>query len=210
MASRYRCEFVKATSTSQRGGAVSGELAQTSSSTTPVSLGTIGPVSEPTALRQAEEGHVSPMAGGRRKVTTAPMASRYFLRSTQIPTCTGDSSAGPGMRPTTSSTKATARETRSQLQSSNRAERQTNGASRSSRRASQKREKRIRGQKQPPPLRMKCKEVRDRLLSPQEVQRFGMWNVRTLRGAGKTRAVGERDEAVQPFHCSSDKNSPWW
>ena len=26
----------------------------------------------------------------------------------------------------------------------------------------------------------------------------------------ETRAVGERDEAVQPFHRSSDRNSPRW
>ena len=82
-------------------------------------------VSEPTGLRQAEEGRVSPTAGGRKRAPTAPTASRNFLRSTQIPTCTGASSAGPGMRPATSSTKAMARETRSRLRSSNRAERQT-------------------------------------------------------------------------------------
>ena len=42
--------------------------------------------------------------------------------STQILTCTGALSAGLGMRPTISSTKAMARETRLRLQSSKRAE----------------------------------------------------------------------------------------
>ena len=187
MASRRRCETSKATSTSRRGGgAVGGESAQTSRSTTLVSLATSGPDSEPTGLRQAEEGRVSPTAGGRRRVPTAPAASRYFLRSTQTPTCTGVPSAGPGMRPATSSMKAPAKETRSQLRSSNRAERQTNGASGSSRIASQKRGKRIQDQKQPPPPRMKCKEVRDRLLSPPRSAKIWyvecahtMWNRET-------------------------------
>ena len=80
---------------------------------------------------------------------------------------------------------ATAGETRSRLRSSNRAERQTSGASGSSRRASQKRGKKIQDPKQPLPPRMKRKEVKDRLLNPRETQRFGTWNVRTLRGTGK-------------------------
>ena len=185
MASRRRCETLTATSTSRRGGAVGGELAQTSSSKTSVSLATTGSDSEPTGLRQAEEGRVSPTAGGRRRVLRGPTASRYFLRSTQIPTCAGVSGAGPGLRPATSSTKATASETRSRLRSSNRAERQTSGESGSSRRASQKRGKKIQDPKQRLPPRMKRKEVKDRLLNPRETQRFGTWNVRTLRGTGK-------------------------
>ena len=32
---------------------------------------------------------------------------------------------------------------------------------------------------------MKRKEVKNRLLSTREVQRFGTWNVRTLRGIGR-------------------------
>ena len=109
MAKRRRCETSKATSTSHRGGAV-GELEQTSSSTTLVSLATTGTGSEPTGLQQAEEGRASPTAGGQRRVATAPTASRYFLRSTQIPTCAGVSSAGPGIRPATSATKTTAKQ----------------------------------------------------------------------------------------------------
>ena len=52
-----------------------------------------------------EEGCVSPTAGGRRRVPRAPTASRYFLRSTQIPACAGVSGAGPGLRPATSTSE---------------------------------------------------------------------------------------------------------
>lgn len=183
MARRCRCNTSKAKRTSLRGDTVSGEFAQTSRSTTPVvSLATTGPDLEPTGLRQAEEGRVSPTAGRRMRARAAPTASRYFLRSTQTPTCAGAMSAGPGMRPATSSMKATARETRSQFRSSNAAERQTNGASGSS----QKWRKRVQDQRQPPTSRMKRKEVKDRLLSPRKVQRFGTWNVCTLCGNWKT------------------------
>ena len=65
---------------------------------------------EPTGLQQAEDGRVSTTIGGWRRVPTAPTASPYFLRSTQIPTCAEISSEGAGMMPATSSTKATASE----------------------------------------------------------------------------------------------------
>ena len=41
------------------------------------------------------------------------------------------------------------------------------------------------------PKRPKRKEVQNRLLSSREVQRFGTWNVRTLRGLGKTEHLAE-------------------
>ena len=81
--------------------------------------------------------------------------------------------------------KATASKTRSRLRSSNRAVQQTNNASESPRRANPNRGKRFQDPKQPPPPRMKRKEVNGRLLSPREVQRVGTWNVRTLHGTGK-------------------------
>ena len=113
----------------------------------------------------------------------------------------------PGTRQATSSTKVTASETRSRLRLSNRAERQTNGVSGSYRRASQKRGKKIQDQKQPPPPGMKRKEVKDRLLSPRSAR---IWYVECAHSTRnrETRAVGEREEAVQTLHRSTDRNSP--
>lgn len=125
------------------------------------------------------------MIGRRKKAPAAPTASRYRLRSSWTLTCVGATSAGPGMRPATSSMKVMARETRARLRSSYGAEWQMTGANRSSQQAGQKWGKRKQDRRQPPPLRMKCKKVRDRLTSSREIQRVSMWNVCTLRGRGK-------------------------
>ena len=117
----------------------------------------------------------------------APTASRYFLRSSRTLTCTRDTRTGPGMRPATSSTMVTARKTRSRQRSTDAIEQQTAGVvytTKSTHQPGQKCEKREQDQKKQPP-RVKRREVKAKLLSTREVQRFGTWNVRTLHGLGK-------------------------
>ena len=124
MARGCRCDTSKAALNSRRGDASSGNLATKDNSTTPVCQATTGPGLEPTRLRQADEGCVSPTAGGRKRAPAAPTASHYFLRSSQAPICAGDTCAGPGMRPATSSIMVAAKKTRSRLASSDEVERQ--------------------------------------------------------------------------------------
>ena len=148
----------------QRGDAVCRELATKSSSTTPVSLATTGPDSlvwscEP-INGTSTGGRGTHLPNGWRAEEGTPMASCYFLSSSQTFTCAGATSAGPGMRPAISSMEATARETRSQLRSSYGAEWQTTGANRSSQQAGQKRRKRKQDQIPATTLRMKHWKMR--------------------------------------------------
>ena len=75
---------------------------------TPVCQETSIPDSEPARLRQADKGHISPTAGGRR---ATPMASRYPLRNTQARSYRRERAVGPSMRLATSHTRATATDT---------------------------------------------------------------------------------------------------
>ena len=187
MARGRRCDTSKAALNSRRGDASSGNLARKNNSTTPVCQAITGPGPEATKLQQADEGCVSPTAGRRKRAPAAPTASRYFLRSSQAPICAGDTRAGPGMRPATSSIMVAAKKTRSRLALSDEVEWQkTDEASiaKSPEQAEKKRGKRQQNQKYLAP-RMKRGEVTNRLLSAREVQRVGTWNVRTLRGLGK-------------------------
>ena len=124
MARGRRCDTSKAALNSRRGDASSGNLTTKNNSTTPVCQATTGPGPEPMRLWQADEGCVSPKAGGRKRTPAAPTASRYFLRSSRAPICAGDTRAGPGMRPATSSIIVAAKKTRSRLASSDEVERQ--------------------------------------------------------------------------------------
>ena len=93
--------------------------------------------------------------------TSSPMASRYFLRSSRAPICAGDTRAGPGMRPATSSIMVAAKKTRSRLASSDEVEWQKADEApitKSPERAEKKRGKRQQNQKYLAP-RMKRGEV---------------------------------------------------
>ena len=93
--------------------------------------------------------------------TSSPTASRYFLRSSRAPICAGDTRAGPGMRPATSSIMVAAKKTRSRLASSDEVERQKADEApitKSPERAEKKRGKRQQNQKYLAP-RMKRGEV---------------------------------------------------
>ena len=57
-----------------------------------------------------DEGRVSPMAGRQMREGT-PTASWYPLRKTQARACRLERTAGPGVRPATSHTRATATDT---------------------------------------------------------------------------------------------------
>lgn len=85
-------------------------LTRTNERTTPVSQATSRPGAELTRLRQADEGRVSPTAGGRRReaAQATPTASRYHLRDTQTRTYRRERAAGPGVRPVTSPLKGRA------------------------------------------------------------------------------------------------------
>ena len=92
-------------------------FARTIKCTTPVSQATSRPDLELTRLRQADEGRVSPTAGGRRR-ESPPTASCYHLRNIQTCTYRRERAAGPGMRLATSPAKGTTTETRSGRRSS--------------------------------------------------------------------------------------------
>ena len=94
MANRFRCDTSKATHCSRRGEASCEIFATKRSSTTPVCQATLGPDVELMGLRQAEDGCVSPTAGGRRRALVAPTDYHYFLRSSWTLTCTRDMRTG--------------------------------------------------------------------------------------------------------------------
>ena len=61
----------------------------------------------------------------------------------------------------------------------------------------------------------KCREFKDRLLSPREVQRFGTWNVCTLCGLGKPKQLVNEMEryrfsilAVAETHLTAEGEMP--
>ena len=78
--------------------------------TSPVCQATSRPDSELAGFRQAEEGHVSPTADGRRR-ESSPTASRYLLRNTRARAYRRVTTAGPGARPATSPARAMATKT---------------------------------------------------------------------------------------------------
>ena len=218
MASGSRCDTSKATLNGRGGDAPNENLTTRNNSTTPVCRATTGPDSELTGLRQADEGCVSPTAGGRKRAPAAPTTSRYFLRSSRAPPCAGDTRAGPGMRPATSSITVAAKKTRSRRTSSDGVERQKTAGNPSIGRSSEDAgKKRGKGQQKQMNLapRMKRTEVKNRLLSPREVQRLGTWNVRTLRGLGKPEQLASEMKryklsvlAVTETHISGEGKMP--
>lgn len=127
MAGERRCEL-PAPVANGWGDASPVVFARTIERTTPVSQATVRADPELTRLRQADEGRVSPTAGGRRR-ESSPTASRYLLRSTQTRTYRRETAAGPGVRLATSPAKGTATETRSGRRSSShiKAKNLTNG-----------------------------------------------------------------------------------
>ena len=78
--------------------------------TTPVSQATSRPDPDPSRIWQADEGRISPTAGGQTREGT-PTASQYSLRKTQARTYRWERAIGPGVRPATSHTRAPATDT---------------------------------------------------------------------------------------------------
>ena len=119
--------------------------------------------------------------------TSSPNSLSLFSEEFSGPICVGDTCAGPGLRPATSSIMVVAKKMRSRLASSDEVEQQKADEvpiTKSPEQAEKKRGKRQQNQKYLAP-RIKHREVKNRLLSAREVQRFGTWNVRMLCGLGK-------------------------
>ena len=127
--------------------------------TSPVCQATSRPDSELAGFRQAEEGHVS------------PTAFRYLLRNTRARAYRRVTTAGPGARPASSPARAMATKTGPRRNASRR--NGDGGGQRSSAHRT-------------PMQRLRRGAVTGRLLSRRETVRFGVWNVRTLRGSSKT------------------------
>ena len=121
MARERRCDTSKAALNSWRGDASSGNLATKSNSTTPVCQATTGPGPEPTRLRQADEG---PNDWRAKEGTSSLNGLSLFSEEFSGPYLAGDTRAGPGMRPATSSIMVAAKKTRSQLALSDEVEQQ--------------------------------------------------------------------------------------
>ena len=177
MAGRQRCEQTTTKKTSRRGDVASSAIAEDSDCTTLVCQATSKPVLELARLRQAEEGRVSPTVG-RRTRESSPMASRYFLRNTRARTCRWVTQVGPGVRLTTSPTKASATRTGSGRDVS-RGDRRRDGNSGSGPSSAHVRKV------QTPAQRARRTAVRRSILSGQGTDRFGTFNVQMLRGLGK-------------------------
>ena len=193
MTGRPRCEEPKALRRSRRRGAVSTDLGARPNNITPVCQATSLPDSGLARPRQADEGGVSPTADGRKR-EASPTASRYYLRNSRNRACTRDTRTGPGVRPATSPAKVKASKTGSRREESCVDERKTGDGRSRTTRPPQPTSETKEGKKKKQmelPKRPKRREVQNRLLSSREVQRFGTWNVCTLRGLGKTEHLAE-------------------
>ena len=115
---------------------------------------------------------------GRWMRESSLTVSHYFLRNTWAQTCRLVTQVGPGMRLATSPVKPRATKTGSGRDASY-GGRSRDGNSSSGPSSACARKAQILAQ------RTRCSTVRSRILSGQETDRFGTWNVRTLRGLGK-------------------------
>ena len=183
MAERRRCEKKSDEWVSRRGGASPATTTRENQYTTPVRQATSRPGSVQAGHRQVEEGRVSPTADGRKR-GAPPTASRYLLRSTQARACRLETQAGPGVRLATSPAKAKAHNTGSRDDASHRG-RSGNGHRRATDARKSARDQQTEQRQPRTSHRPRRKSVAQRLLKARKIDRFGTWNVRTLRGIGK-------------------------
>ena len=174
---RQRCELTSSVKTSRRGDATSSAVGVGTRHITPVGQATQRLGSKIAGLRQVEEGCVSPTADGRRR-ESSPTTSCYNLRNTRARACRRVIAVGPGVRFATSPTRATATKTRNgqdTLHGDENRTRKCNDGAPTRRRS----------------IRRPRQEVdSDRLLSARQTERFGTWNVRSLKGLGKLEQLG--------------------
>ena len=183
MAERRWCEKKSDEWVSRRGGASPATTTRDNQYTTPVRQATSRPGSVQAGHRQAEEGRVSPTADGRKRGAPST-ASRYLLRSTQACACRRETQAWPGVRLATSPAKAKAHNTRSRDDASHRG-RSGNGHRRATDARKSARDQQTEQRQPRTSHRPRRKSVAQRLLKARKTDRFGTWNVRTLRGIGK-------------------------
>ena len=182
MPGRSRCEEPKTLWRSQRRGTDSTDTGAGHYSSTPARQVASRSDSGLARIRQAEEGRVtreSPTADGRRKDSSSTASCRYSLRSrsslTRTPT--RETRGGPGVSPATSPAKGKAKKTEDGQKAEERGVRAAQAT---------KPVSRTKKSLPSPAQRQKQSAITSGLLSTREIQRFGTWNVRTLRGLGKT------------------------